>query len=200
MGGQGGARARQGQVGYPDPPNLPTRTRRHGPQSSIGGFAGQIIHKGLSAQRKALERACATQCGQNAAPDPRQRLLNSRPALASRRAQAQEAQMLDVEEHCWSLAEREARPHQNRSDQLRRSSQATALWKPINSQRQWNPVGSGQNERRQCLSAIRIHPSQGHVERMSQGLKGAHGPRNETPSRQQAGLGNDHDQHSLAPI
>jgi len=199
MGGQGGARTRQGQVGYSDAPNLPRRYQRHGPQSSIGGVTGQTIHKGLSARRRALERACATQCGQDAAPDPRQRLLKSRPTLAFRHAEAQKAQMLDVEEHCWSLAECEARPNQIRSVQLRRSSQATSLWKPVNSQRQWNPIGSGRNERRQRLRAIRLLPNQRHVERGSQGLEGAHGPRNETPSRQQAGHGDNHGQHPLAP-
>ncbi len=106
--------------------------------------------------------------------------------------------MLNVEEHCWSLAECEARPNQIRPVQFRRSSQATSLWKPVNSQRQRNPAGSGQSERRQRLRAIWLLLSQRHLERGSQGLEGAHGPRNETPSHQQAGHGDDQDQHPLA--
>ncbi len=164
MGGQGGTYARQGQVGHPGAPNLPRRLRRHRPQSLVGGAAGQTIHKGPSARQRALERACAAKRRPNEAPGPWQRPLKPRPKLASRPTQAQEAQKLYVEEHRWSLAEREARPNQIRPDQLRRSPQAASIWKPINPQPQRYPARSGGRERRQRPGALRMLPSQRHLE------------------------------------
>lgn len=142
MGGQGGAYARQGQVGHFGAPNLPRRPWHHQPQSLVEGFAGQTPHKGFNAQRRALERARATQRRTNEVPGPRQRPLKPRLELAPHRAQAQEAQMLYVEEYCWHLVEREARSNQIRSDQLRQSPQATPLWQPINPQLQRYPARS----------------------------------------------------------
>ncbi len=132
MGGQGGAYARQGQVGHFGAPDLPRRPWRHRPQSLVEGFVSQTPHKGLSARWRALERARVAQRRTDEAPSPRQRPLNPRPELAPCRAQAQEAQMLYVEEHRWRLVEREAWSGQIRSIQLRRSPQATPLWQPIN--------------------------------------------------------------------
>ncbi len=156
MGGQGGAYARQGQVGHPGAPNLPRRPGRHRPQSLIGGAAGQIIHKGPSPWRRALERACAAKRRPNEAPGPRQRPLKPGPKLASRCAQAQEAQKLYVEEYRGSLAECEARPNQIRPDQLKRSPQTASIWKPVNPQPQRYPARSGGRERRQCPCALRM--------------------------------------------
>jgi len=55
------------------------------PKVQLEALLAKLFIRGLNARRRALEKACVTQCGQDVAPDPRQRLLKSQLALASHR-------------------------------------------------------------------------------------------------------------------
>ncbi|CAK9261717.1 unnamed protein product [Sphagnum jensenii] len=121
-----------------------------------------------------------------------------RRQLDLRGAKAQKDPVLNVEEHCRSMAEGLTWSNEGNPDQHRGSPQATNLRQPLDSQPVRSPARTERHKRGEHLCVGWLHANQRPLEPSRTGVEKPGRARNELPCGEQKMQGDLHCQHSMA--